>query len=181
MAAGYDRWDARNRSIDRLRSDLVSPLHGSILEIAVGTGLNLPHYDPGCDVIACDISREMLKKAARRVASSRLSGIKLATIDAEHLPFLDNTFDNAVGTFVFCSIDDPDKAVREIRRVLRPGGRFVSIGYHTDYVLKLLRRAGMEVQSVREARGGDRPIGLIAAQKAGPLRRRKRTSTRSIP
>lgn len=166
IASTYDRWDAEHRAVERLRRILLRPLRGKILEIAVGTGLNLPCYCKQADVTACDISAGMLKKAAARLADMADHRIKLARMDAHKLLFMGETFDVVVGTFVFCSVDEPGKVAREIKRVLKPGGRLVTIGYHHDKVLRLLRRAGLKIVSAQDCSADERPVGQIVAVKA---------------
>ncbi|MEO6994465.1 MAG: class I SAM-dependent methyltransferase [Lacunisphaera sp.] len=166
LASSYDRWDAEHRSVTKRRLSLLRPLRGKILEIAVGTGLNLPCYRKGADVTACDISGGMLNHAATRLAGLDQNQIKLMKTDAHKLFFLDGTFDVVVGTFLFCSVDNPGKVAREIRRVLKPSGRFVTLGYRTEKVLQLLGRAGLKIVSSKEWASEGRPIGQIVATRA---------------
>lgn len=108
--------------LSQLRSDLLSSAKGKILEIGAGTGLNFSHYPPGVEVIATDNDESMMKPAKRR--GSELH-IKLEVADAQALPYPDQEFDTVVATLVFCSIPDPDKALQEVYRVLKPGGSFL--------------------------------------------------------
>jgi phosphatidylethanolamine/phosphatidyl-N-methylethanolamine N-methyltransferase len=97
---------------------------GRILEVGVGTGKNLPYYPPGVDVTAIDVSEGMLERAVRRAA--RLgTRVSLQVADAQALPYPDATFDTVVATFVFCTVSDPVRGLREARRVLAPGGRIL--------------------------------------------------------
>jgi ubiquinone/menaquinone biosynthesis C-methylase UbiE len=166
FAATYDQWDAEHRAVTGLRRNLLRPLQGKILEIAVGTGLDLPFYRNRADVTACDISAGMLKKAAERLADLADHRIKLMKMDAHKLLFLNETFDVVVGTFVFCSVDDPWKVAREIKRVLKPGGRLVTLGYHSERVRQILHRAGLKIVAGKEWPAGDRPVGQIVAERA---------------
>lgn len=167
FAPDYDRWDADHRSVGKHRRALLRPLRGRILEVGVGTGLNLPCYRKGADVIACDISGKMLKQAVSRLSKMGEHRIKLVKMNAQKLLFLDDTFDVVVGMFLFCSVDKPRKAAREICRVLKPGGRFVALCYHSSRDLTLLRRAGLEIVTTKEWSSGDRPIYQIVAERAG--------------
>jgi ubiquinone/menaquinone biosynthesis C-methylase UbiE len=111
----------------RLRRRLIPHLDGNVLEIGVGTGANLPFYAPspedGLCVAAVDIDGEMLDVARRRwTRLKRRAAVSFAQASAERLPFANETFDHAVASFVFCSIDDPAAALGEICRTLRPGG-----------------------------------------------------------
>jgi ubiquinone/menaquinone biosynthesis C-methylase UbiE len=102
--------------------------HGDVLEVAVGTGLNLPEYPLDARVTGIDLSPEMLELARRRIS---LSGhdIDLRTGDAQDLPFDDESFDVVVCTYSLCNIPDPAVAIAEMRRVLRPGGRLVLVDH----------------------------------------------------
>jgi ubiquinone/menaquinone biosynthesis C-methylase UbiE len=93
---------------------------GEVLEVAVGTGLNLPHYPSGVRLVGLDLSPSMLA-----VARERAPGADLRTGDAQNLPFPDSHFDTVVSTFSMCAIPDHRRAIREMARVLRPGGRLL--------------------------------------------------------
>lgn len=101
-----------------------------VLEIGVGTGKNLPFHPKELDVTAIDISPRMLARA-KKLASQDRYPTHLALGDAQQLRFEDGAFDAVVTTFVMCSIPDVPRALEEIRRVLRPGGRL----YTLDHVL----------------------------------------------
>ncbi len=104
--------------LGRLRHELSRGLGGRILEVGVGTGRQLPHHPPGAIVTAVDPDG-----AALRRAGARLPGAQLIVAEAEALPFADASFDWVVFALVLCTVRDPDAALREARRVLRPGGR----------------------------------------------------------
>ena len=97
---------------------------GSVLEIAVGTGRNLPHYASGTQVIGIDLSSAMLHLARDRAAQTSPAA-ELQIADAQSLPFSDASFDTVVATLALCSIPDDAAAVAEMSRVLRPGGTLV--------------------------------------------------------
>lgn len=94
---------------------------GRVLEVGVGTGKNLPYYPPAAQVTAIDLSERMLARARRRAADLGVR-VDLRLMDAQHLAFPAGTFDAAVATFVFCSVPDPVAGLRELGRVVRPGG-----------------------------------------------------------
>ena len=106
----------------RLRRRAFPIIHGDILELGAGTGVNLPLYGPEARVTGCDASGEMLAWAARRRTQSR---VVLTQANVQCLPFADSSFDAVTGSLVFCSVADPAQGLAEARRVLRPGGRLV--------------------------------------------------------
>jgi ubiquinone/menaquinone biosynthesis C-methylase UbiE len=108
------------------REWVCSQARGDVLEIAIGTGRNLPHYPAEVRLTAIELSPEMLNIAGKRAAGlGREVDLRLG--DAEALEFPDDSFDTVVCTFALCTIPDDRKAVAEAKRVLRPGGRFVAI------------------------------------------------------
>lgn len=99
---------------------------GRVLEVGVGTGISLPLYAPNVRVFGTDISEAMLAKAKRRVAEQRLKNIEgLAVMDAEKLEFPDNSFDVVMAQYVVTAVPNPEAALDEFARVLRPGGELV--------------------------------------------------------
>jgi ubiquinone/menaquinone biosynthesis C-methylase UbiE len=117
------------------RERVISGATGRVLEIGIGSGLNLPLYGNAVEVVVgIDISPEMLAMAERAVATAKPSVIRLLEGTAERLPVDDRSFDTVVVTWALCSIPDPIGALAEARRVLRPGGslRFVEHGRSPD-------------------------------------------------
>jgi len=109
----------------RLRSEALSEASGDILEIGFGTGLNLEHYPEHVrHLTAVDPGEGMARIARRRIERSRID-VDLLVQTAEELPFEDGSFDGVVSTWTLCSIRDARRAVIEICRVLKPGGRFL--------------------------------------------------------
>lgn len=90
-----------------------------VLEVGVGTGKNIRHYRRG-RYVAFDISMKMISRAKARKDGKDVSFV---TADAESPPFRDNTFDALFSTFVFCSVENPTRGLREARRTLNPGGK----------------------------------------------------------
>ncbi len=104
------------------REQLWEQVHGpNVLEIGVGTGKNMPFYPPGLHITAIDLTPGMLARARKRAAELTLD-VDLRLGDAQALDFPDDSFDSVVATFVFCYIPDPILGLREIHRVLKPGG-----------------------------------------------------------
>ncbi len=107
------------------RKEALSGLSGKVLEVGVGTGRNLKYYPAGCLVTGIDKSEGMLEKAQEKATD--MKNVTLFLMDAEHLEFPDNCFDYVVTTFVLCTIPDPVKALREMRRVLKPSGELIAL------------------------------------------------------
>lgn len=110
------------KDLARCRSEIVSQAHGEILEIGIGSGLNLPFYSSRVTKVrGVDPSSELLQMASRRAGFLPVP-LELLNASAEELPLGDQTVDSVVMTWSLCSIPDPNKALREMRRVLKPGG-----------------------------------------------------------
>lgn len=106
--------------IRRWRSWVTDLPGARILEIGVGTGLNLPHYGGFKGVTALDPNAEMLARAKRRIGASRQT-VSLCLAKGEKLPFSGCSFDSACMTFAMCTVGDPVEVLQELRRVLKPG------------------------------------------------------------
>jgi phosphatidylethanolamine/phosphatidyl-N-methylethanolamine N-methyltransferase len=99
---------------------------GRVLEVGVGTGISLPLYSPNVRIFGTDISEAMLKKAKQRVAEAHLKNIEgLAVMDAEKLEFPDNSFDVVMAQYVVTAVPNPEAALDEFARVVRPGGELI--------------------------------------------------------
>lgn len=94
-----------------------------VLEIGVGTGKNIPWYPDDIEVTGIDLSSGMLKRAKKLLAEERNDHITLREMDAQQMDFPENTFDEVVATFVFCSVPDPVLGLKEALRVTKPGGK----------------------------------------------------------
>ncbi len=108
----------------RQRARTAGEATGAVLELGVGTGLNLPHYTRAEEVVGVDPDQHMLKRARRRAAEAPCP-VRLSEASAESLPFRDGEFDTVVFALSLCTIPDPDAALREARRVLKADGRLV--------------------------------------------------------
>jgi ubiquinone/menaquinone biosynthesis C-methylase UbiE len=136
MARRYDRYIA---PCERLlfgggREWVCSRAGGEVLEIAAGTGRNLPFYPAGVRLTCVELSPEMLAVARRRAGElGRAADLRVG--DAQDLPFGDASFDAVVCTLGLCTIPDDRKAVAEASRVLRPGGRLLLLEHVRSHLL----------------------------------------------
>jgi phosphatidylethanolamine/phosphatidyl-N-methylethanolamine N-methyltransferase len=127
----YERWA---RIYDKVYTRILEPAQrlaaraaadqgGLVLEVGVGTGLALRYYEPSLQVIGVDLSAPMLAKAAEKQRAENLSHVHgLLAMDACRLAFADNSFDSVTVPFVITLVPDPEAALTEIARVLKPGG-----------------------------------------------------------
>ena len=190
LGGRYDHWAAVVAGafpLTRLRKQVLRDARGDVLEIAVGTGTNLPYYPIGVRLTGVDFSRPMLEIAEQR---ARALGVDFTglTADAEALPFAAARFDAVVCTLAACTFLRPDRVFAEMRRVLRPDGvallvehvqaegamgrmflraitplttRF--LGCHTDrHTAQTLARAGFVLTRVERTVGG-LLLGIVAA------------------
>jgi phosphatidylethanolamine/phosphatidyl-N-methylethanolamine N-methyltransferase len=99
---------------------------GRVLEVGVGTGLSLSDYSRGTRIVGIDISEPMLDKARKRVAAQGLTNVEaIQVMDAENLAVPDQSFDVVVAQYVVTAIPNPEKALDEFVRVVRPGGEII--------------------------------------------------------
>jgi ubiquinone/menaquinone biosynthesis C-methylase UbiE len=113
FAATYDSLSRKSEEagLRDIRHGLIARADGLVLEVGAGTGANLPHYGGSVEsLVLTEPEPAMLRRLQRK---------------ATDLPFEDGSFDTVVSTLVLCGVDDQQRAVREIRRVLRPGGRLL--------------------------------------------------------
>ena len=123
FAAMYDRMLAatENAGLRERRRELLSQASGRVLEIGAGTGLNVEHYtDRVTDLVLAEPEEPMARRLRARVVKG-----KVVEAPCEGLPFPDDSFDTVVSTLVLCTVDDTERAMAEIARVLAPGGRLL--------------------------------------------------------
>lgn len=127
-AAQYDRAIAFSEKLffGDGRAWACSQARGRVLDLAIGTGRNLPFYAANVEITGIELSPAMLELALQR-AQSLGRQVELVSGDAQALPFPDQSFDTVVCTMALCSIPDEQKAIAEVWRVLRPDGRFVAL------------------------------------------------------
>lgn len=187
----YDTMEIMSeRSFRPWRERLWSMVEGpQVLEVGVGTGKNIPFYPSGMEITAIDLTPGMLEKALKRASKLNLD-VDLHLGDAQMMIFPDASFDTVVATCVFCSVPDPILGMREVLRVLKPGGQVLLLehvrseqaflGALMDTVNPLVvrlvganinrrtvenvRRAGLTVESVEDLGMGD-IFKLIVARK----------------
>jgi ubiquinone/menaquinone biosynthesis C-methylase UbiE len=108
-----------------MRQGLLAEASGSVLEIGGGTGANLPHYDGKVESLVVTEPAPAMLRRLQRKAREQAPLAKVLRAPAEDLPFEDDSFDTVVSTLVLCGVDDQARALREARRILRPGGRLL--------------------------------------------------------
>lgn len=168
-------WDRQPRTYDRqmglldrvlfgdTRRWVCAKARGRVLEVAIGTGLNLAHYPAEVDLTGIELSTAMLALARQR-AAERGPTVDLRVGDAEALEFGDASFDTVVCTFSLCAIPDHRRAVAEMVRVLRPGGRLL-LADHVTSTNPAIRGGQRLAELVSVPLGGEhfrrRPIDLV--------------------
>ncbi|MDB5085040.1 MAG: SAM-dependent methyltransferase [Bacilli bacterium] len=122
----YDRFmkPLEHMGLISIRKQLTEMARGKVLEIGSGTGMNFSHYKNTEVVIAIEPDQMMINQSLERRREASVN-IEIIRAEAENLPFADNSFDNVIGTLVFCTIPDPLQALLEIRRVCKPGGKLL--------------------------------------------------------
>ncbi len=150
---------------------------GSVLEVGVGTGKNLPYYPASAYITCIDLTPGMLEQAKKKAHTLGFdSRVDLQLGDAQALDFPDSSFDTALATFVFCSVPDPVLGLREMKRVVRPGGKVLLLEHMRSsnpvlgmimdwlnpivvrmmganinrYTVENVRKAGLEIESIEE-------------------------------
>ena len=131
----YERWvlprlidlTMKHQEATRQRRSLIPAARGRVLEIGIGSGLNLPFYGRGVErVVGIDPSEELLALARGRLEAAPFA-VELQARSAEELPFEAGSFDSAVTTWTLCSVPDAMSALAELRRVLKPGGQLIFV------------------------------------------------------
>ncbi len=122
----YDlfEWPLEILRLKKLRSSIITLAKGKVLEIGAGTGRNLPYYHKNPNLTLTDISKEMLDIAKGRACKLNIRA-DFKVMIAEKLKFKDNTFDYVVATLVLCSVDDPVKALKEMKRICKNNGQII--------------------------------------------------------
>jgi phosphatidylethanolamine/phosphatidyl-N-methylethanolamine N-methyltransferase len=138
VEAAYARWapvydftfELVMREGRRAAAAAASRPGGTVLDVGVGTGLELPMFDPGTRLVGVDLSEPMLRRAAARVRRDKLGNVDgLVVMDAMHLAFPDSCFDAVVAPYVLTVVPDPAATLDELLRVVRPGGEIVLVNH----------------------------------------------------
>lgn len=155
----YDRGEGLQRLlVGGTRKRLCAWARGRVLEVAVGSGHNLPYYPDGVELTGVDLSPEMLARARERATGSGIR-VTLTEGDAQDLRFADATFDTVVCALAFCVIPDQRRALEQMLRVLRPGGLLLLVD-HIEYTRWPMR--GRE-----ERKANPRGLPRAIAQEVG--------------
>jgi ubiquinone/menaquinone biosynthesis C-methylase UbiE len=125
----YDSFLAlgERRGMAAQRAELLAQARGRVLEIGAGTGLNLPHYPQHLDELVLTEPQSAMAAGLHKRIAGLARPVTVVEAGAQELPFPDASFDTVVSTLVLCTVPDADAAITEIRRVLKPGGRFLFI------------------------------------------------------
>ncbi len=117
-------WSLSAPIISKYRQEVLADIKGEVLEIGFGTGLNLSYYpDDIYKIMTVDPNPGVHALAQKRIQSSSIT-VEHQIISGESLPMADNSFDSVVSTFTLCSIPKVEQALKEVYRVLKPGGKF---------------------------------------------------------
>jgi ubiquinone/menaquinone biosynthesis C-methylase UbiE len=131
----YEKWvlprlinlAMRNKRLASYRQRTIGAARGRVLEIGIGSGLNLPIYGAAVDLVyGIDPSPELLDRASKQAGDARIP-VSLVRASAEQLPFADAAFDALVMTWTLCSIPNPSAALAEMRRIIKRGGRLLFV------------------------------------------------------
>jgi ubiquinone/menaquinone biosynthesis C-methylase UbiE len=134
MNARFERMHGRE-----LRRRQLAPARGAVLEIGGGTGANLPYYGSDVEELVITEPEEPMARRLEKKLPGYPRPVDVLHIPAEKLPFEDESFDYVVATLVLCTVGDPDRALQEARRVLKPGGRLLFLEHVRADEAKLAR------------------------------------------
>ena len=151
-----------------------------VLEVGIGTGINVSLYPRTCHVTGIDLSAKMLEKAHERVAKEGLTNVELLEMDATKLAFEDNSFDVVYAPYVISVVPDPVKVVREMSRVCRPGGKIIILNHFrsTNPVLATLERDDLAAHRAHRVHRRSRSARRARAGRSSSRSRSRRSASR---
>jgi phosphatidylethanolamine/phosphatidyl-N-methylethanolamine N-methyltransferase len=113
--------------------EIINASTGTVLEVGVGTGLSLPEYKSDLNIVGIDLAPEMLERAQERVDQEGLKNVTgLHEMDASNLQFPDGSFDTVVAMYVITVVPNPEKVMRELARVVKPGGQILLVNHFSQ-------------------------------------------------
>jgi len=141
FAAGYDRFmsGTEKAGLRERRQKLLAQARGRVLELGGGTGANLAFYGPDVEELVVTEPEEPMARRLEKKLPGVTRPVQVVRVPAEQLPFEDGSFDYVVATLVLCTVDDPDRALQEAHRVLKPGGRLLFLEHVRSEDAKLAR------------------------------------------
>ena len=142
FAGMYDKFLSRVETygLSEKRAEFLAPAYGKTVEIGTGTGLNLPHYPPGVtELILTEPYPHMVSKLEEKVRHDPRR-IQLTVASADKLPFEDGSIDTVAAAMILCTVPDPEPALREIERVLKPGGQYLFLEHVRNPDPKVARK-----------------------------------------
>jgi len=128
METGFSKW----------RKELLNQASGKTLEVGIGTGKNISYYPDDISLTGIDFSERMIEIAKKKAKDK--DNVWLQVMDAEYMQFKDNMFDTVVTSCVYCSVPDPVKGLKEMKRVCKPGGKILMLE-HVRSNRKMLGKA----------------------------------------
>ncbi len=131
----------------KMKAAAIADMHGTIVEIGAGTGANMRYYNDGIRLIAVE-PNPIMHPRLRAAAAEHGVDVEIRTLAGEAMDVADDEADHVVGTLVLCGVADPDQVVREVRRILRPGGTYLFVEHvvGTERATVLLQRATRRAQ-----------------------------------
>ena len=178
-------WSLSNRAVEKQRRITLEPARGDTLEIGFGTGLNLPHYPKDVTRLTVLDPERMLERRVRSRINASTIPIEQVQLDAsKRLPFEDASFDTVVTTLTLCSIADLEPALAEMRRVLKPEGRYVFLEHGRSDDTRTARRQDLYNPFHKIIAGGcnvNRPIDRIIEEAGFRLTKIERYVMAAVP
>ncbi|WP_320046284.1 methyltransferase domain-containing protein [uncultured Ilyobacter sp.] len=173
VAKIYDRME-KMMFFTKYRKGLISLASGKVLELGVGTGVNLPYYSEKISVTGIDFSKKMLEKSEEVIKKNNIKNIKLEEMDIQAMSFEDNSFDCAVSTCVFCTVPDPIAGLKEVYRVIKPGGKVLFLEHMRSenpliniflFVMSIMSKFFLGTSMVRKTQENIEKVGFKITER----------------